>query len=491
MRRLALVSTTWLLACFSEPGGMGGAPDDAGTSTATTDVAPDPSVGTEGGSSSDSGTSECDPTAIAEGVFVSADGGDDVGGDGTAERPVATIGTAITIALATEQRTIYLDEGNYSDAVVLPDAPLGLVIEGGWIRVGTQWSIDCSDDVAERTVISSMSSFVIEANGVVHPSALRRLTIATKAAGASPPDESGESIYGVRVIGDDSVLALDDVIVIAGRGGDGGTASEGVLGMPAPPPDDDRACDGLACDDGAAGTSAALPGAPATTAGAFVDTGFVPRDGEPGDAGDAGRAGTASPMGPDSANDCVAGCSCTNNSCGADGPLVVSSGAPGRCGCGGGAGGGGGAGRGGGATVALFVSGANATVSLSRARLSTDRGGDGSIGAAGGAGGAGSEGVVGEATACFTGCATGGGPCANCYAANEKLLDGGAAGGVGGSGGSGSAGGAGAGGDAWTIVLVGGAKLITNDDVTLAHGEAGNGAAQAPDGVAGELLALE
>ncbi|HWB74490.1 MAG TPA: hypothetical protein VG755_06035, partial [Nannocystaceae bacterium] len=222
MRRFALVPVVGVLACFSESD-AGGVLESESSSAAdtSTSIASSTSVGSHDGSSSDTGVPECDPDAVADGVFASAASGDDVAGDGTAMRPVATIGLAIKVALASEQRTIYLDEGVYDEAVGLPDAPLGLVIEGGWVRIGAQWSIDCSDDVVQRTVIAApaSSSFVVEASGVTHPSALRRMTLATKASGASPEDASGESIYGVRVLGEGSVLALEDVVVNAGDGG--------------------------------------------------------------------------------------------------------------------------------------------------------------------------------------------------------------------------------------------------------------------------------
>lgn len=499
MRRFALVPVFGVLACFSETEDGGGALASESSTAADTSTTVDvsTSVGSQDGSSSDSGVAECDPEAVADGVFASASSGDDVAGDGTAMRPVATIGVAITIALATEQRTIYLDESVYEEAVLLPDAPLGLVIEGGWVRVGAQWSIDCSDDVVQRTIIAAppSSSFVVEANGVVHPSALRRMTLATKASGASPDDASGESIYGVRVLGEGSVLALEDIVVDVGDGGEGGVASEGIVGTAGPLPDDDKSCDGLVCDDGGTGAAGGIAGAPAAMPGSFDEVGFVPSDGAPGNDGGEGRAGTSSPSGPQSASNCVSGCTCHNDSvCSSDGNVGLAGG-PGRCGCGGGGGGGGAAGRGGGATVALFVSGANATVSVVRAQLSSGNGGAGSQPGEGGAGGAGSLGVEGGSTSCFTGCSTGGGPCENCYSSGETMLEGGAAGGVGGSGGSGSAGGAGAGGDAWSVVLVGGAKLIASDDVVLVHGDAGigagSGAAKAPDGQAGDVLELE
>ncbi|HWB75364.1 MAG TPA: hypothetical protein VG755_10415, partial [Nannocystaceae bacterium] len=269
-----------------------------------------------------------------------------------------------------------------------------------------------------------------------------------------------------------------------------------VVGVAGPVPDDDTRCDGLVCDDGGTGTTPASAGASAELPGSFDALGFVPSDGAPGEVGGAGRAGTSSPIAPQSSNDCVPGCSCHNDSsCGADGGDVALAGGPGRCGCGGGGGGGGAAGRGGGATVALFVSGANATVSVTRTLLSSGNGGAGSHAGAGGEGGAGSLGVAGGSTSCFTGCATGGGPCASCYSSGETMLEGGAPGGVGGSGGSGSAGGAGAGGDAWAVVLVGGAKLIASDDLVLVHGDAGvgagSGSAKAPDGAAGDVLELE
>jgi hypothetical protein len=85
--------------------------------------------------------------------------------------------------------------------------------------------------------------------------------------------------------------------------------------------------------------------------------------------------------------------------------------------------------------------------------------------------------MPGAAALCYTGCATGGGPCANCYNAYGEPVSGGGAGGPGGSGGSGSEGGAGSGGPSYAIVKIGGGSVYYDAaSTTMSFGAPGLGA---------------
>jgi hypothetical protein len=442
------------------------------------------------------GEAECDPDAApGDGIFVSALTGDDDAGQGTALLPFASIGVGIQAALASQAHVIYLAQGTYAEAVVVPDHAGGLFIEGGWVVTGSTWTLDCSAGVVGKTVIAAPAdaSVAVTAQDVVHASGLRRLTVATAGAGASEPDQSGQSLTGVLVSGVGSVFSLADVDVIAGDGGAGGPASAGEPGADGPSPGAEESCTGTGdCSDGTDGGQAPAPGLPADAPGEFDEEGYHPSDGGPGTDGAAGQHGTGSPQGPQVNGNCASQCACNNNSCGS--PPTMESGQPGRCGCAGEGGRGGARGRGGGASVAVMIVGDGATLSVVASLLHAGKGGDGSEGGLGGAGGEGSPGVAGAPGVCHGGCATGGGPCENCYSAYPSELAGGAAGGTGGDGATGGRGGAGAGGHAYAVVRIAGGKLLLDEATTLEVGAAGVGAGtgdgKAPDGEAGDELVV-
>lgn len=470
------------------PRPMGG---DAGRdATAGRDASGDGDAGSELDAGADAAPPECDPGGPPEGgVFVSADDGSDEGGDGSAALPFATIGPAITAANALGATVVLLAEGTYNESVTIPDTPNGLTIEGGWLATGADWTRDCEDGVVGRTILAGSASVAVTAQGTRHTSGLRLLTVRTPARGSSPADAAGESLVGVLVAGDGSVFSLTDVVVVAGRGGDGGLASPGAVGAPALAP---GACVPAQCAAGAAGMAAAAPGLPAATGGIFTQAGWVPADGEPGLAGGLGENGSPQAQGPDSRSDCSPGCDCNGSSCDAQADVTLRGG-DGQCGCGGGGGGPGSPGRGAGASVALMVWGDGATVALVRGVLQAGDGGEGSAGGAGGEGAPGSEGRAGGPRECWGGCCTGGGACnagGSCYSCDKHVLAGGSAGGVGGTGGPGSQGGAGAGGSSYAIVRISGASTIV-DGTVVQHGDGGAGAGEAPSGDAGDVLDVD
>jgi hypothetical protein len=405
----------------------------------------------------------------------------------------STIGPAITAANALGATLVLLAEGTYNESVTIPDTPNGLTIEGGWLATGADWSKDCEDDVAGRTVLAASASVAVTVQGTRFTSGLRLLTVRTRARGGSSADAVGESLIGVLVAGDESVFSLSDVVVVAGRGGDGGLASQGAAGDPALGP---GACVPAPCATGAAGLAGAVPGLPAATGGIFTPAGWAPADGEPGVPGGIGENGVPPAQVPSSRSDCVPGCDCNGSSCDAQGDTTVRGG-DGQCGCGGGGGRPGSPGRGAGSSVALMVVGAGATVALHRGALTSGDGGDGSDGGDGGDGASGSDGRAGGARDCWEGCCTGGPACdagGSCYSCTNRVLLGGTAGGVGGTGGPGSQGGAGAGGSSYAIVRIAGATTII-DGTVLQHGNGGAGGgeagAEAPSGDDGDVLDVD
>jgi len=450
------VADTWIAPDTSEP-----------TDIAADTVLPTDTVGSE---VSDGSPPACDPSTKPDetmGVFASPTGSDGTG-DGTALKPLRSIGAALVKANALGRSRVYLDVGTYPESVNIGDPPAGVFVEGGWKAIGASWGRNCAGDARAQTVIASPSNIGVLVDAPKKPSGLRRLTVTTKANGASPIDTSGEAVFGVFIRGNGAVFTLENVDVIGGNGGNGGTAKNGI------PSSTSFVC-AASCSTGAAGAgSPAASGA--KVPGGFGASGYTPADGSPGVKGSDGQMGTSGGSG--SSGSCVTSCSslvpdCTGvTSCSA--AVAIKTAANGSCGCGGSGGAGGGRGRGGGAAVSVLIIGDSVDVQIVGSRLQAGNGGKGSDGGLGADGSPGSTGKAGDSISCAASC--GRDPSCNCApSSTATVIAGGTAGGVGGTGGRGGNGGAGAGGQSYALVTIGTAQKVTTTSVTLAHGTGGSG----------------
>jgi hypothetical protein len=434
-----------------------------------------------GGSAGSGGSAElCDTNDIpADAVFVASGA---LAGDGSRLRPFGTIAAGLQGASALGKKRVVLRNGTYAESVEFAAAHSGVFVEGGYRSEGASWSRDCEAGVASRTVIASPGSVGVSVSGLTQTAGLMRLTVTTAAKGKTANDLDGESVYGVRVIGKGQTFRLEDVVVEAGAGGDGGAVTQ----VPSAP--ETSACDRV---NDCSATDPAVPGvgAPgsAVAAGRFEAQGYVPTAGSRGAAGPAGKhgkKGTANSLVcrvSCSCRDTVSGCQQGCGSCSGDAPRY----AWGQCGCGGLGGLGGFGGRAGGASVAVFASGANTVVALVRSALRSSDGGAGTAGGAGGPGGPGAPGALGSAVYCPESCGTPAG-CPNAGCGQQGTwISSGAAGGMGVQGGKGGPGGGGSGGPSFTLVAVSGASVLPDPATTVAFGAAGKGASGSAAGEAG------
>jgi hypothetical protein len=457
-----LVALALSASCSSQPSGVAGAlhfdasdqpdtqPDAAGVDAPVEAPAP------------------CDPTAPpGDGVFVSSNGDD--GAQGTELAPFKTIAMGLATVQETSKSTLYLEEGEYDETLVLTAANSGIIIDGGWTRTGAAWQRDCTTNASDKTLIASPNNVGASLDpGVV--ATLRHLAVTTETHGEREPGQPGESCYGVMVQGG-ATLIMNDVNVTAGAGGHGGAATLGL--QPSAPP-----CDGVTdCSDGAKG-AAGSPGAAAGVSGSFDTTGYLPASGSDGTPGAPGEDGTAGGAGSTGA--CAL--TCTPPSCSDAAPTTGDSG---TCGCGGPGGAPGGRGQGGGASVGVLAVGTTTTVSATSTSITAQDGGDGSPGGNGVDGQAGTPGAAGQPVTCTQ--------CLPIFATcipEQGTLAGGTAGGDGGPGGAGGPGGDGAGGPSYAIVAVGGAAVNLDAASTLAFGNGGQGAGLAASGAAGKRLKM-
>ncbi len=396
-----------------------------------------------------------DPTAI----YVSPGA---LSGDGSAMAPFGTIAAAVSLAAARNVSIVYLNEGEYIEQVTVPYTPAGVVLTGGFRRSGANWRRNCDADQRSGTLITPGSAVGITFRDARARSGLANLTVATKPSGAMSGATPAETLIGVLVVGDSSVVALRNVAVIAGAGG---SAEQPV----APAAAGNIACNGrMGCSTSApppGGTGA--DGADASRQGTFDPTGFTPADGAQGTPGQPGANGLIGGPGAPPVQQCHY---CGSNMCNlGDGSPAPS----GTCGCGGLAGGGGSAGRGGGASVALLVSGNATVIDAQHCLLRAQSGGSGAAGTAGGAPGGGTMGAPGATVDCFGGCDTSN-PSA-CYGTNNMRMAGGAMGGPGSAGGMGGHGGAGAGGPSYGVVTLGTANATVDGTNLVMNGPGGVG----------------
>jgi hypothetical protein len=419
------------------------------------------------------GVCVCNPeyrTDANDGVFVVAQGGDDVNGLGTAASPFASITKGIAVANGSMLGRVYVGPGTYSETLNITDSPLGVSIEGGWQVSGEIWKQNCEPTVASLTTLLG-GTVAVQVMNVTHASQIANMTIKTAPVPPANTDADGESAIGVLVSGDGSSFSLLGVTVAAADAADAGTAGtrpqgSGVFGG------------GMNCGDGAKGVTTP-GGASASTPGIFAASGFIPSAGMPGGSGTPGAPGIQG--GPGSCANlfsCAIGCGMcypaqTGQICGSSGV----------CGGGGGPGASGAPGRGGGASVALLAVGNATVVRVGRSSLTSGRGGAGSPGGAGGVGGPPSPGYPGTSQCRSTAfqCS----PAGTCscglfctdtaWACDYQMTCGvaGSAGGGGGPGGDGGVGGAGAGGPSYTVVTVASATVVVDAASTLMFGSGG------------------
>ncbi|MBI3180688.1 MAG: hypothetical protein HYZ28_00950 [Myxococcales bacterium] len=429
------------------------------------------------------------------GIFVSAGRGNPTW-NGTEGAPVDTIGAALERARDAGKANIYVEEGEYREALQIVDSPTGVFINGGWKYSGPAMERDCSTGMRERTRILSPGFVGVEVVGVTHPSGFANLFVTTEpGGGAAPNDTPGTSRIGLLVRGDNSALRLFNVHLKAGAGEHAGTASAGDSGVGA------QSCNGTSdCGDAGAGAPGG-DGEDATAQATFdLDGGFWPSNGAAGaSAGGPGANGRPG-QGPVSRSDCNRGCYCSSGWCcttdwnGSDYSGTVTAPA-GTCGCGGLGGALGSAGRGGGASVALLVVGNQAAVGIEHSVLEAGAGGNGTAGGAGGAGAGGSTGAAGLAYCHRMNCAGGCGG-TNCDSNNDcRYQDTGqqvvsAAGGNGGNGGNGGSGGSGAGGPSYALATAPDAGVTLESTVLLPGpgGASGGGVAPAGESAITKLL---
>lgn len=397
-------------------------------------------------------------------VFVSVGAGNDGTGDGSALAPVKTIAKGVLLAKAKAAPVIVLDQGTYPEPVQLVDLDNGLVVQGGWKRVGAVWTHVCDAGARDLTLVQSPAAVGVYVQNAKKRSGLEHLTVATRATA-----EAGQTLIGVAVRGQ-SLFYLDDVVVLASKGGDG--APTPGTGTPAAP-----TCNGITgCTTAGLTGLAGAPGG--AVAGTFFIDGYKAGDGNDGIVGGNGSNGTPGSTGASSAaNECNWGCS---GSSGCDSGLKTTVvGGTGTCGCGGVGGPSGKGGRGGGASLGLFVHGAMAVVDVTRSNLTASDGGAGQNGGVGAAPSAPTSGFAGDPKPCnYSGCT---GTVSACYyAGTPKSIAGGAAGGTGRPGGKGGDGAGGAGGPSYALVQVAGGTATVDGPSKLSHGNggaAGSGAA--------------
>ena len=180
------------------------------------------------------------------GIYVSKDG-NDTSGTGTTIAPFASVGKAVTAAIQSASKDVYVAEDTYVEPteLVVKETAAGIRVHGGWKKAGLTWTKDCAEGFRDRTVISSPTNVGIRVQyaTVAGPFELEGLTLTTKGQGASPADARGESMYGVFIEPNGS-LKITAVHVVAGKAGAGGASSA------QPAATGTISCDGLAACTG-------------------------------------------------------------------------------------------------------------------------------------------------------------------------------------------------------------------------------------------------
>jgi len=247
-------------------GGSGGAPTGgAGGATGGTGA----SAG-HAGTGGDAGPEPtCDPNESppTDAIYVSAKEGDDNASQGSPEQPLQSLSNAIKLAVHNQIGKIILDQGTYKEAVVL-SLQDPLVIMGGWIKVGTAWTRDCSQTARNKTLLHSPTSTGLQITGNSSVSLQTMVIQSTGTNNAAPDNQSGESCYGVFVSG--AELSMNDVTIRACGGQDGGKANK----YEEVQPPDCSQLQGTGCSMGEHGGSGS-GGQDAKEAGTFTLNGYT------------------------------------------------------------------------------------------------------------------------------------------------------------------------------------------------------------------------
>ena len=420
-----------------------------------------------------------DPTCVTNdlGVFVSAAGND--ADPGTKEKPVATLGAALTKAGSGGKGKVFVCEGSYTESATIK------------ATVGVYGGFKCSDWSYTGTkpkFAGAKPDFVIKVDGA------SGVTLADlELDGKDGAPNSGESSVALALLDAQSVSITRSAL----RAGLGAQGVNGKLtpftypvqseinGFPASPTDAGAAnaftkCSGGGVTKGGAGGASGFPGSPGEPdagGGKGGDTsgtcGVNAGNGGAGGTGPAGTtgvgasvSGTLSNAGWSPGGGAKGGVGSVGQGGGGGGGYLGSGGGGGGAGgCGGAAGEGGG---GGGASIALLA--LNATVGLVSSELASGNAGNAGSGAAG---------QPGQTPGGFFG------------VGNPPACQGG----NGGAGGAGGAGGGGAGGISVGI-LYKGTKPVTDSatDGKITVGTKGNkglgGASPTNDGIDGVAQAV-
>lgn len=417
------------------------------------------------------------PVSNACGLFVSAATGHDDSGDGTREKPFATLGKALTkgatIYACADGSAALVETLAVDDKVTIFG---GLDCKHGWGYVAgskTLWTA-AADEVPLRVndrAIVRLRDMAIGAANATRPGGSSIVVIAAvdatvdllrcdlaagdARAGESPaaPDGPGKKgasggagnagclgAVAATLPGIGGQLVCGDDDVSGGAGGTGLTGSSGADGNdgnPAPGAESDgrggKRQNGTACAAGMAGAKGAdgKAGAGAKAVGTISAEGYSGRTGDDGGAGKPGQGGG----GGGGARECV------NDKAGPSG------GGGGSGGCGGAAGKGG---QAGGSSIGIVS--LKAKLSLSEVKIRAGHGGKGGAGGWGQPGGAG---------------ASGGGP----GGGDAEAVA--CAGGAGGDGGKGGRGGGGQGGHSLGIAHHGPAPAVEGAVIEVGTGAAG------------------
>jgi hypothetical protein len=397
---------------------------------------------------------ECvsEPAYPNDGMFVSPNGSDDEQ-CGSISQPCATISRGLTRAKAEAADMVFLAQGVYTEYVQI-DAPVSLI--GGWLETPDEWNRDCGVK-ADTTIVNSTEAtgVSVQLSGLA---SLRSMTISTKERDESP----GESRYGVRAMGAQTAISLEDVVINAAGGNHGQAGASGTTLLTAD------------CHAGFGADGSAAQAAPSTPPGRFTSEGYSTGDGSNGFDGMPGENGAPG-------GDVTGSCMICNSECtGVAGFNQTAKG--GANGCGGSSGSGGSGGGGGGSSVGIFSW--LAAVELNDyVFVNAGDGGNGGVGGRGGAGQPGTAASESETVECNPSLV-----CTEGSYCNDDVT--GEPGTKGGNGSSGAKGGDGAGG--WSVALAGTpSAFIGFLGASLSSREPGVSLGAGPAGQAHDVLEVE
>jgi hypothetical protein len=441
------------------------------------------SGGTGGTGGTDPGCVPSGTTEIVDdscGVFVSASNGNDANGEGTKEKPFATLEKALT-----KGSTIYAcaDDKPFDEALALKG---GVTLFGGLDC--TSWSYTAGTKTSWTAPAGEVAA-TVKLDAMLH---VEDFTIEAKDAPVLMPDEHATGRSSIAIVAEaKSALELNRCDVIAGNGGDGAAGKPPMdTGMPGVKGDNGadgcdqdtselpgnggvRMCDAADVGGGQGGLGntnmsggAGSPGQPFGDMG----KGGVGQTASVCESGSEGAVGMSGPAGKGAASDGLGSLTATGfigvsgddgtpgtpgqGGGGGGGAKLCANGKAGPSGGGGGSGGcagvGGKGGYGGGASIGIVSIGAK--LSFAETKITTKNGGKGGAGADGQPGGGGGIGGMPGA---------------------GDMQGKACAGGKGGDGGAGGKGGGGRGGHSIAIAHRSAAPEITG--ATLKIGTAGDG----------------